>query len=285
MDGCETTTCPPVAADATQRYDEILAYLLSTTVAGEIMAIQNYSEMVPLMPNTRSRIETVKQAHEECKHIGLLQKVGRTRGIPVADEIIEPPWKAIRAHFHDAAVRGDLTSCLLIQDLMTESIAIVLYRTLAAQSEIDPRTARVAANILKDEEEHLEIGLRRMREIIAVDSAAAHTALLWTHPRVMPELSTLASTTCESLCDVLGFDCASLDISALSTDIDRLRAEGIEQYVTTLDRAGFDAGFVNDLVSEMSEYLAPEDDGRVCCGPVAPHGVDHSSRIRTCRRA
>lgn len=280
MSGCETTTC---AAGPTPeaRYDQILSYLLSNAVAGEIMAIQNYSEMVPLMPDTASRIEAVGQAHEECKHVALLQKVGRRRGLPVADEIVEPPWQAIRSHFHDAASRGDVTSCLLIQDLMTESVAIVLYRTLAAQSEIDPTTARVSAAILADEEAHLEIGLRRMRDVLARDPAAAHGALLWCHPRVMPELSSVASTSCESLCDLLGFDCDSLDITALATDIDSLRAQGIEQYVTALDRAGFDAGFVNDLVADMSEYRAPEDDGRVCCGP-APAASRASSQVDSC---
>ena len=279
MRDVDMNTSGPAASDPLRSYDEMLSYLLSNTVAGEIMAIQNYSEMVPLMPDTVSRIEAVTQAHEECKHIALLGKLGRTRGLRVADEIIEPPWLAIRAHFRDAAMRGDLTSCLIIQDLMTESIAIVLYRTLAAQSDVDPRTARVAAQILKDEECHLEIGLRRMRDILAVDPAAAHAALLWTHPRVMPELSTLASTSCESLCDVLGFDCESLDLAALATDIDSLRAAGIEQYVTTLDRAGFDAGFVNDLVAEMSEYRAPEDDGRVCCGPSPSRAAAAGSEV------
>ena len=98
MGECERDT----SATQEQRYDEILSYILSNTVAGEIMAIQNYSEIVPLMPDTASRIEAVRQAHEECKHIELLQKVGRRRELLVADEIIEPPWKAIRAAFHDA---------------------------------------------------------------------------------------------------------------------------------------------------------------------------------------
>ena len=106
MGECATTTSCSDSDDVTRRYDQILSYLLSNTVAGEIMAIQNYSEMVPLMPDTASRIEAVNQAHEECKHIALLEKVGRTRGLPVANEIIEPPWKAIRAHFHSAATRG-----------------------------------------------------------------------------------------------------------------------------------------------------------------------------------
>jgi len=256
-----------------ERYDQLLSYVLSNAVAGEVMAIQNYSDMVGLMPDTAARIEAVDQAHEECKHIALLAKLGRTRGLAVADEIIEPPWKAIRAHFRAAVQREDLTSCLIIQDLMTESMAIVLYRMLAREADADPRTARVAGAILKDELEHLEIGIRRIRERIGRDSGSAHTALAWCHPRVMPELFALASTRCESLCDVLGLDCESLDLSVLRTDIDSLRAAALEQYVTSLDRAGFDGGFVNDLVASMVEYAAEEGTGHVCCPST---GVRHS---------
>ena len=248
-----------------ERYDQLLSYILSNAVAGEVMAIQNYSDMVGLMPDTASRIEAVAQAHEECKHIGLLAKLGRSRGIFVADEIIEPPWKAIRAHFRAAVRREDLTSCLIIQDLMTESMAIVLYRTLAREADADPRTARVVGAILKDELEHLEIGIRRIGERLGRDAGVVHSALVWCHPRVMPELFKLASTHCESLCDVIGVDCASLDLSVLRTDIDSLRAAAVEQYVTSLDRAGFDGGFVNDLVASMSEYALDEDAGPVCC--------------------
>lgn len=81
----------------------------------------------------------------------------------------------------------------------------------------------------------------------------------------MPELFKLASTSCDSLCDAIGVDCASLDLSVLRTDIGSLRAAALEQYVTSLDRAGFDAGFVNDLVASMSEYALEEDAGPVCC--------------------
>ena len=55
-------------------YFNLIAYIGSNAIAGEIMAIENYSEMVPLMPDTESKIEAVKQAHEETKHIIMLQR-------------------------------------------------------------------------------------------------------------------------------------------------------------------------------------------------------------------
>src|SRR5258706_7816227 len=60
-----------------QRYFDLMAYIVSNTISGEIMAVENYSEMVPLMPTTDAKIETVKQAVEESKHIKMLASLGK----------------------------------------------------------------------------------------------------------------------------------------------------------------------------------------------------------------
>ena len=66
----------PITADSRaerhgkdKRYFDLMAYIVSNTISGEIMAVENYSEMVPLMGSTDAKIETVKQATEESKHI------------------------------------------------------------------------------------------------------------------------------------------------------------------------------------------------------------------------
>ena len=45
-----------------KRYFDLMAYIVSNTISGEIVAVENYSEMVPLMGSTDAKIETVKQA-------------------------------------------------------------------------------------------------------------------------------------------------------------------------------------------------------------------------------
>ena len=64
----------------------------------------------------------------------LLQKLGSKVGFTVLDRVVEPQWRAIRGHFRDAVRKGDLTACFLIQDLMTETMAVVLYRALSAEA-------------------------------------------------------------------------------------------------------------------------------------------------------
>lgn len=233
-------------------YFNLLAYIASNAIAGEIMAVENYSEMVPLMPDTESKIETVKQAHEESKHIQMLASLGKRHDYNVMREIVEPQWFNIRRHFSTAVQNKDLAACLVIQDLMTETMAIVLYRTLVRQG--DPDTAALANNILDDELEHLEIGLARIRSLIAKDPEGVHESLKWAHHRVMPELFSMVSTSCHFLCDRLNIDCGALTLGDLKTDIDEIRIEALDTYVETLDKADFDPVVTTALIESMQSY-------------------------------
>ena len=257
-----------------QDYYNLLSYIVSNTISGEIMAVENYSEMVPLMPDGTSRIEANAQAAEECKHILQLAKLARSLGFSVEQRIVEPQWKAIRGHFSAAVKKNNLAGCLIIQDLMTETMAILLYRTLSADADTDSQTGNVARNILKDELEHLDIGVRRLRAMLERAPDDVHDALVWAHHRVMPELFSMISTSCHSLCDVLKLDCASLNLAKISTDIDTIRVKALQQYLETLDRVGFESSVVSPLIASMSAYegfqaMRIEGNGAACCGPAA----------------
>jgi fatty aldehyde decarbonylase len=235
-------------------YFNLLSYIVSNAIAGEVMAIENYSEMVHLMPTVEQKIEAVHQATEECKHILLLSKLGVNLEFGVQRRIVEPQWNNIRKHFSAAVTKKNLAACLIIQDLMTETMAIMLYTTLAREGDTDPQTAAVAANILEDELEHLEIGIKRIQALIAEDSEGVHDSLVWAHHRVMPELFGMISTSCYFLCDELALDCASLRLDDIKTDIDSLKVEALERYVKTLDAVGFSSSVTNPLIASMSAY-------------------------------
>lgn len=235
-------------------YFNLLSYIVSNAISGEVMAIENYSEMVHLMPTVETKIEAVHQAKEECKHILLLSKLGNSLEFGVQRRIVEPQWNNIRKHFSAAVAKNNLAACLIIQDLMTETMAILLYTTLARESDMDPQTAAVAANILQDELEHLEIGTKRIKAMLAEDSEAVHDALVWAHHRVMPELFGMISTSCYFLCDELSLDCGSLRLDSIKTDLESLKVQALERYVQTLDGVGFDQSVVNPLLASMAAY-------------------------------
>lgn len=238
--------------DKSDGYFNLIAYIASNAIAGEVMAVENYSEMVPLMPTTDDKIETVKQAHEESKHIQMLASLGKRHDYKVMREIVEPQWFNIRRHFSSAVHNKDLAACLIMQDLMTETMAIVLYRTLKRQG--DPDTSALASKILEDELEHLEIGLTRIRGLLDADPEGVHESLKWAHHRVMPELFSMVSTSCHFLCDRLSIDCGSLSLGDLKTDIDEIRIEALDTYVETLDKANFDPVVTAALIESMQSY-------------------------------
>ena len=290
------TVQPPVAAPERERgYYNLLSYIVSNAIAGEIMAIENYSEMVQLMPTVEEKIETVHQAKEECKHILLLSKLGHRLEFTVQKRIVEPQWNNIRKHFSAAANKGDLAACLIIQDLMTETMAIMLYRTLGKQEDTDPTTAQVATNILADELEHLGIGIARIKKMLAKDADTVHDALVWAHHRVMPELFSMISTSCHFLCDELNVDCGSLSLGEIRNDIESLRVEALEQYIDTLYKVGFDSTVTNALIASMASYREMDrhvlglraagtgEAGAACCGPAAnADGANPGGAAKSC---
>lgn len=235
-----------------QRYFDLLSYLVSNAVAGEIMAIENYSDMVPILTSTDEKIETIQQAHDEAKHVQVLTKLGQKLNFPVKREIIEPQWKNVRKHFREAVNKNDLASCLIAQDLMVETMAIVLYRTLGRDT--DPDTKRFADNILQDEIRHLDIGVDRIKRMLDDDPAAVHSSLEWTHNAVMPQLFSLISYNCESLCGDLDVTCDSLGLDSINTDLEIVKVDAMDCYMEMLDKVGFDVNVTTPLIARMSEY-------------------------------
>jgi fatty aldehyde decarbonylase len=265
----------PAAADRDKRYFDLMSFIISNAVAGEIMAVDNYSEMVPLFTDTDEKIETAKQAYDETKHIKMLSSVGRRLDFQVEQRIVEPQWLHIRKHFSAAVAKKDLAACLIIQDLMTETMAIVLYRIL--QRDTDDTTRDIASHILKDEIEHLGIGTKRLAAMLEADTESVNDSLVWAHHRVMPELFSMISTSCHSLCDELGVDCGGIGLDSIATDIEAIRVEALDTYIETLDNVGFDVKVTTPLIASMSSYggmpsgdlrlaqCSPSTSGAGCC--------------------
>jgi fatty aldehyde decarbonylase len=125
--------------------------------------------------------------------------------------------------------------------------------------------------LLKDEIEHLDIGLRRIGEQIALDSEAVHDSLVWAHNRIMPSLFNMVHTACDFLCDRKDVPCKAdmafvqdgvLHLSGDRAggdfiDLERLKIASLENYVAMLDRAGFDQATTHQLIASMSAYEIP----------------------------
>jgi fatty aldehyde decarbonylase len=277
LNSVEPSTARPMAGDRGEYYLKVLSFVVSNAWCGENIAVQNYSEMVPLMSSVSDKIEAVKQAKEEAKHILVLEKLAQKVGFPIDESMLQDDWPKVRAAFHEAAAKGDLAGCLIIQDLMIESLAIGIYSTFAGEDNKDLESRKAAGSLLKDEIEHLDIGLRRIAELMASDSEGVHDSLVWAHSRVMPCLFNMVHTACDFLCERKNVPCESerafvqdgvLHLSGERKgtdyiDLDRLKITSLEHYIAMLDRGGFNVATTNQLIASMAAYEVP---GRVNLG-------------------
>jgi fatty aldehyde decarbonylase len=244
-------------------YLKLLSFVVSNAHRGEIMAVENYSEMVHMMPDTDSKIETVNQAKEECKHILLLEKLAKRIGFEVDDSMVEPQWVNVRQHFHESVRNKNLAGCLIIQDLMVESLAIGLYKVFASAANRDVETIGVAKALLEDELEHLDIGVRRIQVEMKKDADHVNDTLLWAHSRVMPNLFEMVHKSCDFLCETKNLDCDTVVKPSAEIDLELLKMVSLEHYVSMLDQANFDPKITNQLIAGMSAYEIP---GRASIG-------------------
>jgi fatty aldehyde decarbonylase len=270
-----SVTTPQIPAlPPRDHYLKLLSFVVSNAWAGERMAVDNYSEIVPLLPTTDQKIQVVHQARDESKHILVLEKLARHIGFSVDELLIQREWDGVRSAFHDAAGRGDLAGCLIIQDLMVESLAIGLYSTFASSANGDRETAKTAAQLLDDERRHLEIGVRGIRELLERDPDGVHDSLVWAHNRVMPCLFTMVHNACDFLCSrniYCKSDMAYVEGGALFLDgrpkgdeylnLESLKVAALEHYVEMLHTTGFEGRVANPLIASMSAYEVREASG------------------------
>jgi fatty aldehyde decarbonylase len=254
--------------DRSPDYLRLLTFVVSNARAGELMAIDNYSDMVRLLPDADSKLETVHQALEESKHVVVLDNLARTIGFGIDLGLVEPQWRDVRERFVASVHAGDLAGCLIIQDLMVETLAIALYRTFASASNFDAETSRVASKLLADELEHLDMGARRIRDLLAKDPASVHASLAHAHHTVMPLLFEMVHDSCQFLCRKAHLDCTVV-VKPNEIDLDMLKLAAVEHYVEMLGSVGFDPLVTGPLIASMAAYEPAE---RTMIGPIAANG-------------
>lgn len=252
-------------------YKSVLSFVIANAWQGEVYAVENYSMMAPMFDDVEAKIEAVHQAKDEAKHILVLEKLARRLGFEVDRSMVADGWPQIRRHFNEAVQRKDLAACLIIQDLMVEAMAVGLYGTFAGPENKDETTVGVARNLLADEVHHLDIGINRIKALMAKDRDAVHDSLLWAHNRVMPHLFSMVHTACEFLCERKNVPCLAnkafvengklhLEGERQTTsylDLDSLKIASLEHYVDMLYRAEFDTDITNQLIASMQAYEVP----------------------------
>jgi fatty aldehyde decarbonylase len=219
-----------------------LALVISGAIAGELVAIDNYCEMMPLISDVERKLHTLEQAGTEALHVTQLTSLWRSLGGSGALPAPDPRWKRLRRDFSAAVKRADLAACNIIQDLMLPTMGILLYRSLAS----DAVAAPLAERILRAESAHLDQGIAHVRALLRRDPKPVHNSLAWANRRAMPGLLGMVSAGCHVLVD------DGDDQEAAAAQLEGLRADALDAYRDTLDRAGFDDKSTLPLIASIA---------------------------------
>src|SRR5271170_7754338 len=132
----------------------IWADILAQAVTGELIGALNYRTLAELYEDPAEKAEALEHAQGETCHAASFTEAGRSLGIEVVVNPDAQYWNRIRASFLSRAHAGDLTGCILAQEVMLESFAVASYRVVAdaAPGELGATFARISG----EEGEHVD---------------------------------------------------------------------------------------------------------------------------------
>lgn len=215
----------------------VYADILSQAVTGEFVGMQNFATLVGLCEDIDGKVEALEHAETEKRHALAFRAVGAELGVAVVADLNAPYWKRLRGAFLHWAEAGDLTACILIQEVMLESFAVSIYETIGKTAP--GRLGRTFAGIAAEEADHLEHALEMLRSDRARDPEAFDSKVHAVHEDVMTVLAEMvAKEDLRGHCGLCSDSCVKPSLGEVGLDIVNLRGGALNLYLRTLDRIG-----------------------------------------------
>ncbi len=225
------------AVELTAEYRSVFADILSQAVTGELIGMQNFASMVGMVDSVDEKIEAVEHAENEKCHALAFRQAAAELGVEVIVDVDAPYWKRIRMAFLDRVEQGDLTACVLIQEIMLESFAVSTYLTVADVAHAPlAKTFRVIAT---EEQEHLEHALDFLRGEYSRAPDEFELKVEQVHEDIMTVLAEMvAREDSRGHCGLCRNECAKQSLQHVHLEIGTLRGRALNFYLQALDRLG-----------------------------------------------
>lgn len=227
-----------LAQPVDQQYVQVYGDLLSQAITGELVGMMNYAGLVALVPDIGGQIAAMRHAVAELRHAENFRQLAREHGLPT---IVNPGalrWGQVRKAFLRYAEAGDLTACLLIQEVMLESMAVALFSELGSLPH--PAIARVFAATAQDEATHVDDGLDKLGDAARRDPEGFADKVEAVHDKVMTAIAEmLAGEEGENdHCGLCAGSCVKQALPVLGLDRGRMRGKAMGHYLEALDALG-----------------------------------------------
>lgn len=216
---------------------EIWQDILAQAVTGEILAAGNYIALAQICENPAERREALEHAQRERGHAAAFAAEGRKLGVDVQSNVDGKHWRRLRESFMRCVAERDFTGCLIVQEIMLESLAVASYARVerAATGSL----SRVFGAVSAEEEEHIGHAVAILRAERAADCEAFDAKLERLHFDVMTTLAEMLAKDCRTgHCDVCHGSCVKPALFDVSLSAAELRGASLQQYLKTLDMLG-----------------------------------------------
>ena len=232
------------------KYGMIYRDVISHSVTGEAVGIEHYSRMIPLTSSVEERLDLLEDAYREKAHLLSMRDVGKKLGLPVKTDLDGFYWKQVRMAFKERADAGDLLCCYIMQDIIIEIFAMLLYEAVIPASTMF--AARRLRRIAEEERTHLAHGVRALKEVYGRDPEGMRERVEFANERVARVLAEWTGPDkCGTSCGVCNTECAKLDLHLLEMDMPSIQARFIDEYGKSLREIGLPAADITRWLARL----------------------------------
>lgn len=215
----------------------VYADILSQAVTGELVGMANYAAMAALCRTVEDIEDAVQHASSERRHAVAFRRAAKGIGVRVIEDLQAPYWRRIRVAFMGHVRAGDLSACLIIQELMLEAFAVSMYEAVAEVT--DGKLSQAFRVIAREEQGHLQHALDGLTPELQRDPVAFTEKVRGLHEEVMTILAEMVATLDPAgHCGLCHGACVKGSLGQIGLSVSILRGKALNYYLRVLDRLG-----------------------------------------------
>lgn len=212
-----------------ETYKDAYSRINAIVIEGEQEAYDNYIRLAEMLPDQKD--ELISLSKMENRHMKGFQACGKNLQVSPDMEFAKKFFARLHQNFQDAAAKGQLVTCLLIQSLIIECFAISAYNIYIPVA--DPFARKITENVVQDEYKHLNFGEEWLKAHYEESKAELETANRQNLPIIWQMLNQVADDA-----HVLGMEKEAL----------------VEDFMIAYGEALSNIGFTTRDIMRMSAY-------------------------------
>lgn len=215
----------------------VITDVFSQAITGELIGMSNFASLADTIDDPHEKMEAVEHANSERMHAEGFMNYAKKAGLNFKVNLDSTYWGKIREHFLAYAQKKDFIACLIIQEVMLESLAVSMYSDVGHALGGD--AGKLFLDIADEEKEHLEHSSDLLRAELRKDPAAFIDKFGKLHFQCMSTLAEFTATTdLRGHCGVCSGDCMKGYLHHIGLDSVTMRGNALALYATALDNIG-----------------------------------------------